>query len=271
MDKVRLADKVVVVTGGASGIGAALALQFKASGAHVCISDRDATALEATSKRIGCAGVACDVTVEADILSLIDHVTRTLGPIDIFVSNAGIISGQQTHVASASNENWLQNWSVHVMAHVFAARALLPQMLARGEGYFINITSAAGLLNQIGDAAYSASKHAAVSFSESLLIEHGSEGIGVSVVCPQYVATPLIGLGDADADHHPSLLSADEVASVIISGMKEGHFLITPHPEVRKYARNRAIDHDGWIKGMQRLRAKADDAKLPLQEFYTLV
>ena len=143
------------------------------------------------------------------------------------------------------------------MAHVYAARAVLPGMIERGSGYLVQVTSAAGLLNQIGDAAYSATKHAAVSFGESLAITHREDGIKVSIVCPQYVATPLIGLGPEDAQDHSGLLSADEVAQSILSAVERDAFLTLPHPEVARFAQVRAQDHDGWIKGMRKLRARA--------------
>ena len=250
-------DKTVVITGGASGIGAALARMMVARGGRVAILDRKDALVRTASDAIGCMGLRCDVSVEAGVQACIREISETLGEIDIFVSNAGVFEGQSGHVASAPDDIWLRNWSVHVMAHVYAARALLPGMIARGSGYFVNVTSAAGLLNQIGDAAYSATKHAAVSFAESLAISHGDDGIGVSVVCPQYVATPLIGLGASDTKEHADLLTAEEVALSVIAGIERRQFLILPHPAVALYAQRRAEDHDRWIEGMRRLRAKS--------------
>lgn len=249
------AGKTVVVTGGASGIGAALAWRFVQAHARVCICDRDSDALARMCRDIGCLGFAADVTVEHAMQDLVAHVEERLGSIDIFVSNAGILEPQPNHAASASDAVWMRNWSVHVMSHVYAARSLLPGMIARGSGYFVNVASAAGLLNQIGNAAYSATKHAAVSFSESLAIEHGDDGIGVSVVCPQYVATPLLGLRGGDA--HEGLLTADQVAETVLRGVQEGRFLILPHRQVHDFARRRSQDHDLWIRGMQNLRRRA--------------
>lgn len=249
--------KTVVITGGASGIGAALAAAVQGLGAGVALVDVDKPELEATATAVGCLGLVCDVTREADLRDCIAQIMDTLGPIDVFVSNAGIFAGQSEHAASASDAVWMQNWSLHVMAHVYAARILLPDMLTRGSGYFVNITSAAGLLNQIGDAAYSATKHAAVSFAESLAISHGDFGIGVSVVCPQYVATPLIGLSDADATPQAGLLTAHDVARSIIVGVEAERFMILPHPDIAQFAQQRAADHDRWIEGMRRLKAKS--------------
>lgn len=269
----KISDSTVVITGGGSGIGEALARRCAASGARVCVSDRDQTQAQRVAADIGGMAVACDVTEEAQIKALVDEVRAELGPIDIFVSNAGLGRGDPDHVASAPDADWMLNWQVHVMAHVYAARALLPDMIARGSGYFVNVASAAGLLNQIGDAAYSASKHAAVSFAESIAISHGHQGIGISVVCPQYVATPLIGLSTADAAQRASLLTADDVSKVIVEAVEEGRILVLPHPEVQKFTTLRAQDHQRWIKGMQMLRAKAvaEMGTLRVADFYKLV
>ncbi|WP_375229418.1 SDR family NAD(P)-dependent oxidoreductase [Roseobacter sp. S98] len=253
------AGKSVVITGGASGIGAALATRMIRLGAKVTIADLDADVVQQKARCLSCEGFTCDVTREADVIALCDAVRDRFGSVDIFVSNAGFMGYQPDHAASAPDAVWERSFAVHVMAQVFAARAVLPEMLARGSGGFITVASAAGLLNQIGDAAYSASKQAAVSFAESLSISHGHQGISVSVVCPQYVATPLIGLKDEDAQKGEGLLTADEVAGVIVDGAMVGDFLILPHPDVRSFAIRRAQDHDRWIAGMQKLHGKAAD------------
>ncbi|UWR26400.1 SDR family NAD(P)-dependent oxidoreductase [Sulfitobacter sp. S223] len=266
-----ISDKSIVITGGASGIGAALARQAAKAGAKVCIADLNLEAGKQLADEIGGIAVACDVTKEEQIIAAIEAAEAAHGPVDVFVSNAGLGRGDPSHAASAPDADWMLNWNVHVMAHVWAARALLPAMIARGSGYFVNIASAAGLLNQIGDAAYSATKHAAVSFAESLLISHGEEGIGVSVVCPQYVATPLLGLGDGDAQGN--LLSADDVARSVWQGVTDGTFVIMPHPDVAKYNALRGADPSRWIKGMQMLRAKAmsEHGGISVSEFYKLL
>jgi len=253
----ELRDTSIVITGGASGIGAALARAAQDKGARIAIADQDAQAVMQRADQLGCFGYHCDVTIETDVQRLVSQATDALGEIDIFVSNAGIFAGQPDHVASASDAVWMRNWAVHVMAQVYAARALVPGMLRRGSGYFVTVASAAGLLNQIGDAAYSTSKHAAVSFAESLAIRHGADGIGVSVACPQYVATPLLGLNTAASRTRPALLTAEEVAHSIISGVEKRQFLILPHPEVARYAQQRAADHGRWIEGMRRLQQKS--------------
>ena len=248
-----------MITGAGSGIGAALARRVAKMGARVCVADLDGEKAGKVANEIGGFAVQCDVTNEVAVQALIGQAKDQHGQVDIYVSNAGVARGEPSHAASAPNDIWMLNWQVHVMAHVYASRALLPEMIARKSGHLVNVASAAGLLNQIGDAAYSASKHAAISFAESLAIGHGKEGIGVSVVCPQYVATPLLGLSDVDAADQISLLTADDVAHVIAAGVEADQFLILSHPVVQKYAMQRARDHDQWISGMQQLRQKAID------------
>ncbi len=255
----KIDGKAVVITGAGSGIGAALARRMAKMGAQVCVGDLNADAAKSVAAEIGGHGFACDVRDEAQVQNLIAQATKALGSIDIYVSNAGIGRGEPSHAASADNDVWMLNWQVHVMAHVYASRALLPMMIERGSGHLVNVASAAGLLNQIGDAAYSATKHAAVSFAESLAITHGADGIGVSVVCPQYVATPLLGLSDADASDRASLLTADDVAAAVTNGVEADQFLILSHPVVKDYTQQRAQDHERWITGMQMLRAKAQE------------
>ncbi len=266
-------DKSVVITGAGSGIGAALARRAAGLGARVCVSDRDGASAQRVAEQIGGMAVPCDVRDEDQVKALISSASRAQGDVDIYVSNAGLGGGDPSHAASQSNADWQLNWEVHVMSHVYAARALLPVMTSRGSGHLVNVASAAGLLNQIGDAAYSATKHAAVSFAESLAITHGNDGVGVSVVCPQYVATPLLGLSDADAAAQASLLTADDVARAITDGVEADRFLILSHPDVQKYAAHRGQDHDRWIKGMQMLRSKAVETfgGIKVENFYKLV
>ncbi len=266
-----ISGKTVVVTGGASGIGAAIARQAADAGARVCIADLNVDLAKNVAQEVGGIAVTCDVTKESEIINAIGVAEAAYGPVDVFVSNAGLGRGDPSHAASAPDADWTLNWNVHVMAHVWAARALLPTMIERGSGHFVNVASAAGLLNQIGDAAYSATKHAAVSFAESLLISHGGDGIGVSVVCPQYVATPLLGLGDADAEGN--LLTAADVAVSVWQGVADGTFVILPHPDVAKYNALRGSDPSRWIKGMQMLRAKAmsEHGGINVDSFYKLI
>jgi len=181
------------------------------------------------------------------------------GPIDLFCSNAGIAlpDPDLDNAASASNADFERSWKIHVMAHVYAARALLPQMIKRGAGYFLNTVSAAGLLSQIGSATYSASKHGAIGFAECLAITHRDHGIKVSVLCPQAVRTAMIGSepekGSASVD---GIISPETVAESVIEGLAAESFLILPHPVVLGYMRRKSEDYDRWLGGMAKLRRK---------------
>ena len=250
-------DKIVILTGAAGGIGTALAREFAGRGARLALCDLNAAALEALAGELGALHMVCDVTVESHIQALVAEVEARLGPVDIFFSNAGFSSGEPDHAASAPDRIWQASWEVHVMAHVYACRALLPAMRARGQGYLVQMASAAGLLNQIGDAAYSTSKHAAVGFAEALAISHGHEGLKVSVVCPQYVATPMLGYDDpAAAAPVPGLLSPEVTAQRVAEAMEEERFLILPHPEVADYMVFKAKEPDKWLAAMRKLRAR---------------
>lgn len=247
-------DKTVVVTGAASGIGRALAERFAGAGARIVVSDLNEGLARQVAGPLGGLAVACDVTKEDQVQNLVARAETHFGPIDLFCSNAGIFFGEPNLATSAENAQWQTCWEVHVMSHVYAARAVLPGMIARGEGYLLNMASAAGLLSQIGDAAYSATKHAAVGFAESLAITHGDDGIKVSVICPQYVATPMLGYeaGEGAADN-PGVIGPEQVAEAVIEGLADERFLILPHPEVEKYRQHKG-DYDRWLGGMRKLR-----------------
>lgn len=255
-----LKGKTVIITGGASGIGAAMAKRFSAEGARVAVADLDCDAVQAEASGFGGLGLACDVTKEAEIQELVRVTEAEFGPVDMFCSNAGLAPGEPTHAASASNADWTKCWEVHVMAHVYAARAVLPSMIERGEGYLLQMASAAGLLSQIGDAAYSATKHAAVGFAESLAITHGRDGIKVSVICPQYVATPLLGFADTgDAGDSSSLLKPEDVAEAVVEGLERESFLILPHPDVARFIAFKSTNYDKWLDVMRDLRGRILD------------
>jgi len=261
--------KVAVVTGGGHGIGRALSRRLARDGAHVVVADIEQDAGETVAKEIGGTAFGVDVSCEKDLVAMIDRVEDEVGAIDLFLSNAGVGYGDGDS-GSASREGgmrpvedrWAASWNINVMAHVYAARAMVPRMIARGGGYLVSVASAAGLLSQIGDAAYSATKHASVAFAESLAITHGDEGIKVSVVCPQAVATRLIGMeDDSDASEGgfggndvDGILSAEEVADCVVDGMLEGRFLILPHAQVRTYFQRKAGDYDRWVGGMRKFR-----------------
>jgi len=271
---VNLKDKTVVVTGGARGIGKALCRAFSDQGARVVVADILAEETSETAAALSGLAVPCDVSREEDIQHLVNTVESAYGPIDLFCSNAGICRGEPEHSASASNETWQACWDIHVMAHVYAARAVLPSMLKRGEGYFVQMASAAGLLSQIGDAAYSASKHAAVGFAESLSITHGDDGIKVSVVCPQYVATPMLGYGEGeDTDQFPGVISPNQLAETVIEGIEAEKFLILPHPDVAQFIQYKTSDYDRWLGGMRKLRRKivSEIGSTRLEEMHKLI
>ena len=270
----KLKNKTVVVTGGARGIGKAICAAFQREGARVVVADLLADEACATAKEIGGIGFGCDVSKEADIQKLAENVEREYGPIDLFCSNAGICVGEPSHAASASNDTWQACWNIHVMAHVYAARAVLPSMIERGEGYFVQMASAAGLLSQIGDAAYSASKHAAVGFAESLSIAHGDDGIKVSVACPQYVATPMLGYNEGEGiDQHPGVISPEQVADAVVQGVDAEKFLILPHPDVEQFVQFKTGNYDRWLGGMRKLRRTIKDkiGNTRLEEMHKLV
>ena len=254
----KIAGKVCVVTGGASGIGKALASRFVAEGASaVVIADLNGDAVSAVASEIGAQSFAVDVRDESAIAAMVAAVEYEHGQIDLFCSNAGIIGvdGDPWWATGADNALWQRMWEIHVMSHVYAARACLPSIIARVDGYFLNTASAAGLLAQIGSAPYSVTKHAAVSFAESLSITHGDDGIKVSCLCPQAVDTAMTagteGGGVAGVD---GMLSADAVADAVVSGLDAESFLILPHPEVEEYRQNKARSYDRWLGGMRKLR-----------------
>lgn len=253
----NLEGKIVVVTGGAQGIGAALCERFAQEGAKAVVAaDLNLAGAEAVAAKMGGTAMRCDVSHEADIVRLIDDTEARFGPIHLFCSNAGIavLDPDWDNPASAPNDGWMRSWAVNVMAHVYAARHLVPRMSARGGGYFLNTVSAAGLLSQIGGGPYATTKHAALGFAENLAIATRDRGIKVSVLCPQGVDTPMlrgIARGVPDGD---GVLTAAQVADAVVAGLAAERFLILPHPEVATYIRRKAEDPDRWLAGMARLR-----------------
>ena len=251
----KLKDKVAVVTGGANGIGRALCERFAAEGARgVVVADLDTERAEALAKETGGLAVRTNVAVEADIANLVARAIEAYGAIDLFCSNAGIGTPGG---ADEPNEIWQNIWEVNVMAHIYAARHVLPGMLARGEGYILATASAAGLLTQIGSAPYSVTKHAAVAFAEWLSITHGDAGIRVSCLCPQGVNTDLLrrSAGAAGEFLRANALQPSDVADAVVRALDEERFLVLPHPEVAEYFSRKATDYDRWLRGMRRLQA----------------
>jgi NAD(P)-dependent dehydrogenase (short-subunit alcohol dehydrogenase family) len=247
--------KIVVVTGAASGIGRALAQRFADDGAATVVAaDIDGDGAQVVADSIGGVAARVDVSQEADIADLVDETENTHGPIDLFCSNAGIlaIGGEEQ-----PDDAWRRSLDVNVMAHVWAARHLVPRMLERNGGYLLNTASAAGLLIQIGSAPYTVTKHAAIGFAEWLAVTYGERGLGVSVLCPQAVETQMTagieGGGVAGVD---GMITPEAVADAAIVGLGDERFLILPHPEVAEYERRKAADRERWLAGMQRLQAR---------------
>ncbi|MGI8792295.1 MAG: SDR family oxidoreductase [Acidimicrobiales bacterium] len=299
----ELRDRVAIVTGGASGIGREICLAFARAGARgVVVADLDepgAAAVAAEVTALGSTGIGqrVDVSVEADVTALVEATENELGPVDVFVANAGLLL---VGGIDASDEIWERAWTVNVKSHLYAARAVIPSMVARGEGYLVHTASAAGLLTQLGAAPYSVSKHAVVAFAEWLSIAYGDAGVRVSALCPQAVATnlgatstailsgrdpvspqsgsdgdassagdpggvprgSLTGAAGAGASQaaHDGVLSATSVADLVVEAMGDERFLILPHPEVATYEQRRAGDRDRWLKGMRRMQAQMMNA-----------
>ncbi|MGC1215331.1 MAG: SDR family oxidoreductase [Micromonospora sp.] len=263
-----LTDRVAVITGGAGGIGSALGRRFVAEGAAaVVLADVDADAVRAVADAIGpvAHAVGVDVTDERQVRTLVEETERRYGRIDLFCANAGVATGGGVEAPDA---DWDRSWRVNVLAHVYAARAVLPAMLQRGQGYLMMTCSAAGVLTAVGDAPYTATKHAAVGFAEWLAITYRDAGVRVSALCPQGVDTPMLADGLA-AGHlgarviaaSGAVLTPDQVADAAVAGLAEERFLILPHPEVAGYTRRRAEDPDGWQAGLRKLvrRLRAAD------------
>ena len=261
-------DKVAIVTGAGSGIGAALVRKLVAAGARVTAVDLDETGVRATIADLGEAGdrasaQTADVSDSEQIAGLIEHTREKFGPVDLYFANAGIIGPSGL---GDSDEDWLRTVNVNTLAHVRAARLLVPEWLERGSGYFIATASAAGLLTQIGAAAYSTTKAAAVGFADWLSVTYGDQGIGVSCLCPMGVNTAMLHWGEDQGTEEDSLgsrvvtsagavLEPDDVAQVVLEAVNEERFLILPHPEVAEFMIRKASDRERWLRGMRRLQA----------------
>ena len=249
----ELKDKVVVVTGAGHGIGRALCLRFAAEEPRgIVVSDIDRDAAARVAVECGGMAIGCDVSSEADVVHLVEETERLLGPVDLFCSNAGIIfpAGLET-----ADEQWRKMMEINFMAHLFAARAVIPGMVSRGEGYLLQTASAAGLLTELSSAPYAVSKHAVLALAEWLAITYGDRGIKVSCLCPQGVRTRML-----ESDHpvarmlEDTAVEAAEVAEEAVGGLREERFLVLPHPEVADFVQRKASDHDRWLDGMRRMR-----------------
>lgn len=254
-----LRDANVVVTGGGNGIGAALVRRFHAEGARtLVVADVDGDAAATVAAEVGGIAVAADLGTPAGNERMV-ATAQAHGDVDLLVCNAGIA---RSGGVDAPDEDWRASWEVNVMAHVWAVRAALPAMLARGRGYVLTTASAAGLLANVGAAPYSVTKHAAVALAEWLSITHGDDGIGVSCLCPQGVRTAMAFPPDGDDDESLAVvrmqrvLEPQDVAAAVVAGLRSEQFLILPHEEVQGYVEARARDRDGWLASMRRLQAR---------------
>ncbi len=257
----QIQGRVIIVTGGANGIGAALSRRFAQEGAKaIIVADIDAQHAKAIASEVNGLAAHADVSNEADIQSLVAMATDKFGQVDIFCSNAGIGAAGGPE---APDRDWERSWNINVMAHVYAARAVLPQMLARKEGYLLQTVSAAGLLTQIGSAPYSVTKHAALGFAEWVSITYGDQGIRVSALCPQGVKTDMLLKAQfaGGAFLLEGALEPDQVAADVVKAMAEERFLILPHPEAAKYFQNKANDYERWIRGMRKLQRNSAPLK----------
>jgi NAD(P)-dependent dehydrogenase (short-subunit alcohol dehydrogenase family) len=257
-----LTGAVAVVTGGASGIGAALAHRFAREGARaVVVADLDAQrAAEVAARLPGplALGVRLDVTDEAQVAALAARVAEEIGPIDVYCSNAGVAG-----VAGLGDDaDWQRAWQVHVLAHLYVARHVVPAMVARGSGHLMITASAAGLLAEADHAPYSVTKHGSVALAEWLAIQHVDQGVRVSCLCPQGVNTPMLANapGDSTTLAAGETIEPEQVCDAVMAALAEDRFLILPHPKVHGYERQRTADRDRWLSGMRRLRARAKGA-----------
>jgi NAD(P)-dependent dehydrogenase (short-subunit alcohol dehydrogenase family) len=266
---VEIEGRVVVVTGGASGIGRALANAFAAAGAKgVVVADLNGDgATDVAAALPSAITVRTDVANEADVVALVRAAEEAYGPVDIFCANAGIFELGGVEV---SDEKWQRIWAVNVLSHIYAARAVLPSMLERGEGYLVHTASAAGLLTQLGSAPYAVTKHAAVALAEWLSITHGDAGIRVSCLCPQGVWTGMTGAIERDQGEvlgstagRDGMLEPEQVADDVLAAIREERFLVLPHPEVATYELRRAGDRERWLRGMRRVQAAVAESLTP--------
>ncbi len=252
-------NKVAIVTGGASGIGRSIARRFAADGARgVVVADVNLEHAQAVADEIKGIAVRCDVSKEADIQALVATTRQHYGQVDAYISNAGILG--RMGGLDLEDTLWDAMWNIHGMAHVWAARAVVPEMVARGEGFFMVTASAAGLLTIVESAPYAVTKHAAVAFAEWLRIAYGRKGVQVACLCPQSVQTNMISGTDGGSAAVNGILAPEVVAQEVVTTMDNGKFLVLPHPEVAQYFRNKGQDYERWIGGMQKMYARHTEA-----------
>ena len=254
-----LLNKTAIITGGSGGIGKAMAKAFLKGGAKgIVLADLNKDIVEETAKELGCDSMVCNVTDEQQIQDVATFTKEKFGQIDLFCSNAG--AGGEGLLTDAEDRVWQNQWELHVMSHVYAARAVLPDMISRGEGYLLNTASAAGLLAALGSGPYTVTKAAAVKLAEFISITHGDEGIKVSVLCPQGVNTAMApkSFGDGQTD---GVIEPEELAQTVVEAIREERFHVLPHPEVEEYVRRKGDDIDRWLVGMRRLKRKSQESQ----------
>ena len=254
-------DKIIIITGAASGIGRAMARRFTAEGAkQLIIADLNADGLREVAEEIGAHAIPTNVAIESEVTHLIESTEKEYGQIDLLCNNAGIGVGGGPET---SNEDWQRIWNINLMAHVYAARAAIPGMLARGEGYIMNTASAAGLLTQVGSAPYAVTKHAAVSFAEWLSVTYGDRGLKVSVLCPQAVRTAMTADNPDGVASIDGMMEPEVLCDSVVETLRQEKFLVLPHREVLTYMQRKTGDYDRWLKGMRRLQENYGNTDWP--------
>ena len=257
----EIKDKIIIITGAASGIGRAMARRFTAEGAkQLIIADLNAGGLREVAEEIGAHAIPTNVAIESEVTHLIKSAEKEYGQIDLLCNNAGIGVGGGPET---SNEDWQRIWNINLMAHVYAARAAIPGMLARGEGYIMNTASAAGLLTQVGSAPYAVTKHAAVSFAEWLSVTYGDRGLKVSVLCPQAVRTAMTADNPDGVASIDGMMEPEVLCDSVVETLRQEKFLVLPHREVLTYMQRKTGDYDRWLKGMRRLQENYGNTDWP--------
>ena len=254
-------DKIIIITGAASGIGRAMARRFTAEGARqLIVADLNADGLREVAEEIDAHAIPTNVAIESEVTHLIKSAEKEYGQIDLLCNNAGIGVGGGPET---SNEDWQRIWNINLMAHVYAARAAIPGMLARGEGYIMNTASAAGLLTQVGSAPYAVTKHAAVSFAEWLSVTYGDRGLKVSVLCPQAVRTAMTADNPDGVASIDGMMEPEVLCDSVVETLRQEKFLVLPHREVLTYMQRKTGDYDRWLKGMRRLQENYGNTDWP--------